>query len=146
MTGEDKEEEEDALIDILKIVVEECKSLYKKLKLEHFLARLAKFRSNLKIYVMADVGAGISIMPKSLFKYLKLANLKKTSMVIEMDNMINKAPLGIVENIPVKIDKFLFHSDFVVVDKLETILLGRPFFATIHAQIDVFKGEILLGV
>ncbi|GKF88081.1 hypothetical protein Tco_0258958, partial [Tanacetum coccineum] len=27
----------------------------------------------------------------------------------------------------------------------ETILLGRPFLATIHAQIDVFRGEILLG-
>ncbi|GJT41312.1 hypothetical protein Tco_0941177 [Tanacetum coccineum] len=30
MTGQDKEEEEDALIDILKTVVEECKSVYKK--------------------------------------------------------------------------------------------------------------------
>ncbi|GJX27230.1 hypothetical protein Tco_0233526 [Tanacetum coccineum] len=75
---------------------------------------------NLKIYGMADVGAGINMMPKSLFEHLKLANLKKTSMVIEM-----------------------------VIDTLEepdeTILLGRPFLATIHAQIDVFRGEILLG-
>ncbi|GJT76324.1 hypothetical protein Tco_1043049 [Tanacetum coccineum] len=65
-------------------------------------------------------GAGINMMPKSLFEHLKLANLKKTSMVIEM-----------------------------VIDTLEepdeTILLGRPFLATIHAQIDVFRGEILLG-
>ncbi|GJZ18337.1 phospholipase-like protein [Tanacetum coccineum] len=106
--------------------------------------------SNLKIYVMADVGVGINMIPKSLFEHLKLANLKKTNMVIEMGNMTKKAPLGIVENIPLKIDKFLFHSDFVVIDTLEepdeTILLGRPFLATIHAQINVFRGDISLGV
>ncbi|GJV39261.1 copia protein [Tanacetum coccineum] len=105
---------------------------------------------NLNIYAIADVGAEINMMPKSLFKHLKLANLKKTNMVIEMGNMTKKAPLGIVENIPVKIDKFLFYSDFVVIDTLEgpdkTILLGRPFLVTIHAQIDVFKGKISLGV
>ncbi|GJW72084.1 phospholipase-like protein [Tanacetum coccineum] len=76
---------------------------------------------NLKIHAMADVGAGINMIPKSLFEHLKLANLKKTNMAIEM-----------------------------VIDTLEepeeTILLGRSFLATIHAQIDVFKGEISLGV
>ncbi|GJX07324.1 phospholipase-like protein [Tanacetum coccineum] len=183
MTGEDKEEEEDALIDILKTMVEECKSVYKKAQIRTPSSGTSKIQGisfvaeeeegdssetlpsneinpgsftipctigNLKIYVMADVGAGINMMPKSLFEHLKLANLKKTSMAIEIDNMTEKAPLGIVENILVKIDKFLFHYDFVVIDMLEepdkTILLGRPFFAMIHAQIDVFRGEILLGV
>ncbi|GJR05667.1 hypothetical protein Tco_0528651 [Tanacetum coccineum] len=88
MTRQDKEEEEDALIDILKTVVEECKKFYSSL---HY--------GNLKIYVMADVGARINMMPKSLFEHLKLANLKKNSMVIEMGNMTKKAPLAIVENI-----------------------------------------------
>ncbi|GKD44190.1 hypothetical protein Tco_1268835, partial [Tanacetum coccineum] len=32
------------------------------------------------------------------------------------------------------------------IDTLETILLSRPFLAKIHAQIDVFRGEISLGV
>nr|GEW04837.1 hypothetical protein [Tanacetum cinerariifolium]GEW73990.1 hypothetical protein [Tanacetum cinerariifolium] len=182
MTGEDKEEEEDTLIDILKIVVEECKSVYKKAQIRTPSSGTSKIQgvfffmkedrdsletlpyrqpsneinpgiftlpctiSNLKIYVMADVGAGINMMPKLLFEHLKLANLKKTSMAIEMGNMTNKALLGIVENILVKIDKFLFHSDFVVIDTLETILLGRPCLATIHAQIDVFTGEISLRV
>ncbi|GJV14848.1 phospholipase-like protein [Tanacetum coccineum] len=105
---------------------------------------------NLKLYVIADLGAGVNVMPKSLFEHLKLANLKETSMVFEMVDMTKKAPLGIVENILVKIDKFLFHSDFIVIDMLEglneTMLLGRPFLATIHAQIDVFRREILLGI
>ncbi|GJV74369.1 hypothetical protein Tco_1494364 [Tanacetum coccineum] len=49
-----------------------------------------------------------------------------------------KAPLGIVENVLVKIDKFLFPVDFVILDNTpsETTILGRPFLATIHAEID----------
>ncbi|GJV35550.1 phospholipase-like protein [Tanacetum coccineum] len=68
--------------------------------------------SNLKIYVMADVGAGINMMPKSLFEHLKLTNLKKTSRVVEMDDMTKKAPLGIVENIPVKIDSSIQKDEY----------------------------------
>ncbi|GKB02962.1 7-deoxyloganetin glucosyltransferase-like protein [Tanacetum coccineum] len=60
------------------------------------------------------------------------------------------APVGIVENALVKIDKFLFPSDFMIIDMLgdpsETMILGRPFLATIHARIDAFNKEILLGV
>ncbi|GJZ77245.1 phospholipase-like protein [Tanacetum coccineum] len=143
MTGHDKEDDEDALIDILKIVG------------VSFIAKeegdiLETLPYHQPSNVMADVGARINMMPKLLFEHLKLANLKKTSMVIEMGNMTKKAPLGIVENILVKIDKFLFYFDFVVIDTLKepdkTILLGRPFLATIHAQIDVFRGEISVGV
>ncbi|GKA64180.1 phospholipase-like protein [Tanacetum coccineum] len=105
---------------------------------------------NLKLYDMADLGDGVNVMPKSLFKHLKLADLKETSMEVEMADMTKKAPLGIVENILVKINNFLFHFDFVVIDMLEglneTMLLGIPFLATIHAQIDVFRREILLGI
>ncbi|GKD28354.1 reverse transcriptase domain-containing protein, partial [Tanacetum coccineum] len=63
-------------------------------------------------------------------------------------DMSKKAPLGIVENILVKIDKFLFPSDFLIIDNTpsETTILGRPFLATIHAEIDVFVGKISLGI
>ncbi|GJX93927.1 reverse transcriptase domain-containing protein [Tanacetum coccineum] len=150
MIRQDKEEE-DTLINILKKMVEECKSIYKKAQIPSsitskiqgvsFIAEEEEGKSsetlpckqqsneinpggftlpctisNLKIYDVADVGAGINMMPKTLFEHLKLTNLKKTSMVVEMADMTNKAPLGIVENIPLKIDKFLFRSDFVVID------------------------------
>ncbi|GJU97037.1 RNA-directed DNA polymerase, eukaryota, reverse transcriptase zinc-binding domain protein [Tanacetum coccineum] len=105
---------------------------------------------NHKLYDMADLGAGVNVMPKSLVKHLKLADLKETNMEVEMADMTKKAPLGILENILVKINNFLFHFDFVVIDMLEglneTMLLGRPFLATIHAQIDVFRKEISLGI
>ncbi|GKE15354.1 ribonuclease H-like domain, reverse transcriptase, RNA-dependent DNA polymerase, partial [Tanacetum coccineum] len=138
MIGQDKEEEEDTLIDILKTVVEEskekegkssktlpCKQQSNEINPGGF--TLPCTISNLKIYDMADVEEGINMMPKSLFKHLKLASLKETSMVVEMADMTKKAPLGIVENILVKLDKFLFPSDFVVIDMLgepnETMLL-----------------------
>ncbi|GKA78094.1 phospholipase-like protein [Tanacetum coccineum] len=166
MTEKDKEEEEDALIDILIIVVEECKTIYKNAQIKAPSSRTSEVQGvsfvteaeegdssetllcqlppkeinprsftlpctigNLKLYAMADLGARVNMMPKSLFEHLKLAYLKETSMVVEMADMTKKAPLGIVENILVKIDKFLFHSDFVVIDMLEgpneTMLLGE---------------------
>ncbi|GJZ40300.1 putative reverse transcriptase domain-containing protein [Tanacetum coccineum] len=99
-------------------------------------------------YAMADLGASVNVMPRSIYEYLKLANLRNTKMLVEMADMTKKAPLGIVENILVRIDKFLFPLDFVIIDKTpnETIILGRPFLATIHAEINVFDKEISLGI
>ncbi|GKC89956.1 hypothetical protein Tco_1150605 [Tanacetum coccineum] len=54
---------------------------------------------SLNLYVMADLEASVNVMPKSMFEHLKLANLKETDMLVEMVDMIRKAPLGIVENI-----------------------------------------------
>ncbi|GJS68789.1 RNA-directed DNA polymerase, eukaryota, reverse transcriptase zinc-binding domain protein [Tanacetum coccineum] len=98
-------------------------------------------------YAMADLGAIINVMLRSIFEHLHFINLKKTNMLCEMADMFKKAPLGIVESVLVKIDKFLFPSDFVILDNTpsETTILGRPFLATIHAKIDVFTGRIFLG-
>ncbi|GJS16684.1 reverse transcriptase domain-containing protein [Tanacetum coccineum] len=97
-----------------------------------------------------DLGPSINVIPKSMFEHLKLARLKKTDMLVEMADMTKRAPIGIVENVLIKIDKFLFLSDFVVIDMLntrnETMILGRLFLATIHAEIDVFNKEISLGI
>ncbi|GKE78562.1 zinc finger BED domain-containing protein RICESLEEPER 3 [Tanacetum coccineum] len=73
-----------------------------------------------------------------------------TSMLVEMTDMPKKAPMGIVKNVLVKIDKFVFPSDFVIIDMLgdpnETMILGRSFLATIYARINVFRREISLGI
>ncbi|GKA11324.1 phospholipase-like protein, partial [Tanacetum coccineum] len=85
-----------------------------------------------------------------MFEHLKLARPKKTDMLVEMADMTKSAPIGIVENVLIKIEKFLFLSDFVVIDMLktqnETVILERPFLATIHTEIDVFNKEITLGI
>ncbi|GJS27370.1 phospholipase-like protein [Tanacetum coccineum] len=193
MCGQDKENEEDALVAILKSLVGECKAVYatkgaqietssdgtNKVQGMSFAAdddiqieegvisgalpcqlppkelnpwsfTLPCTIGSLNLYVMADLEASVNVMPKSIFKHLKLANLKETDMVVEMADMTKKALLGIVENILVKINKFLFLSDFIIINMLgepsETMILGRPFLATIHALIDVFNREISLGI
>ncbi|GJU16176.1 reverse transcriptase domain-containing protein [Tanacetum coccineum] len=70
----------------------------------------------LNFYAMADLGASINVIPKSMFEHLKLARLKKINMLVEMADMTKRVPIGIVENVLIKIDKFLFPSDFVVID------------------------------
>ncbi|GJV37932.1 phospholipase-like protein [Tanacetum coccineum] len=117
--GQDKENEEDTLIDILKTLVGECKSVYTNRntgveasscgtnKLPPNEIHPGSFTlpctiDNLNLYAMAYLGASVNVMPKLIFKHLKLASLKETSMVVEMADMKKKAPLGIVENILVR--------------------------------------------
>ncbi|GKE59574.1 DNA-binding pseudobarrel domain-containing protein [Tanacetum coccineum] len=67
----------------------------------------------------------------------------ETSMLVEVTDMSKKAPMGTVENILVKIDMFVFPTGFVIIDMLgdpnETMILGRPFLATIHAPNKCFS-------
>ncbi|GJT86800.1 phospholipase-like protein, partial [Tanacetum coccineum] len=105
---------------------------------------------SLNLYVMADLGASVNITPRLIFEHLNLVNLKKTNMLVKMADMTRKAPVGIIENVLVKINKFLFPFDFMIMDTIgetnETMILGRPFLATIHSQMDAFKREISLGI
>ncbi|GJT58178.1 homeodomain-like protein [Tanacetum coccineum] len=61
-----------------------------------------------------------------------------------------QSPKGIVETVLVKIDKFIFSMDFVILDIVEDnkvpIILGRLVLATAHARIDVFGRKISLEV
>ncbi|GJZ51651.1 phospholipase-like protein [Tanacetum coccineum] len=93
-TEKDKEEEEDAVINILKTVVEECKSIYKKTQIQTPSSRTSEIQE-VPFVAEEEEGdrAGINMMPKSLFEHLKLTNLKKTSMVVEMAEMTKKCPI-----------------------------------------------------
>ncbi|GKB81792.1 putative reverse transcriptase domain-containing protein [Tanacetum coccineum] len=99
---------------------------------------------------LADLGASISLMPYSMFLRLNLGELKPTRMCIELANKSTQIPRGIAENVIVKIDRFVFPVDFMVLDIKEDrkipIILGRPFLATAHAMIDVFNKKISFEV
>ncbi|GKA83488.1 putative nucleotidyltransferase, ribonuclease H [Tanacetum coccineum] len=99
---------------------------------------------------LADLGASISLMPYSMFLRLNLGDLKPTRMCIELANKTTQFPKGIAENVMVKIYKFIFPVDFVILDMKEDhripIILGRPFLATAHARIDVFNKKISFEV
>ncbi|GKD04862.1 retrovirus-related pol polyprotein from transposon TNT 1-94 [Tanacetum coccineum] len=81
-----------------------------------------------------DLGASIRVMPFFMFKRLGLVNLKPVNMLIEMEDKSMQASKGIVEDVLVKIDKFIFLVDFVILDKVEddkvTIILGQSMLAT----------------
>ncbi|GJW18457.1 la-related protein 1B-like protein [Tanacetum coccineum] len=79
-----------------------------------------------------------------------LGSPKPISMVIEISDRSMQSPKGIVENVLVKIDKFNFLVDFLILDIMEDnkvlIILGRPMLATAYARIDVFGRKISLEV
>ncbi|KAL8506114.1 hypothetical protein ACS0TY_017103 [Phlomoides rotata] len=108
-----------------------------------------KIREGGKYRALCDLGASINLMPLSLFKVLGLGELKSTTMKIQLADRTMTYPRGIVEDVMVKVDNFIFPVDFVVLDMVEDrsipLILGRPFLATGGAMIDVRNGELLLN-
>nr|GEY91859.1 reverse transcriptase domain-containing protein [Tanacetum cinerariifolium]GFA26249.1 reverse transcriptase domain-containing protein [Tanacetum cinerariifolium] len=97
---------------------------------------------------LADLWASINLMPLSIWKKLRLPTLNDTKMVLELADRTISKPTGVAENVFVKVDKFYFPADFVVLDFIADprvpLILGRPFLSTAHALIDVYEGEIIL--
>ncbi|GJU34916.1 7-deoxyloganetin glucosyltransferase-like protein [Tanacetum coccineum] len=58
---------------------------------------------SLNMYALAHLGASVNIMPYTMFKCFKLTSFKETSMLVEMADMSEKAPMGIVENVLVPV-------------------------------------------
>ncbi|KAA3465471.1 Retrovirus-related Pol polyprotein from transposon 17.6 [Gossypium australe] len=99
---------------------------------------------------LADFGASINVMSYKMFKQLGLGKSKQTRMSIQLANRTIRFPRGIIEDVLVKIDKFIFLVDFFVLDMVEDsdvpLILGRPFLATARTIIDVGTGELVLRV
>ncbi|GJW92640.1 reverse transcriptase domain-containing protein [Tanacetum coccineum] len=97
---------------------------------------------------LADLGASINLMPLSIWKKLQLSGLTETKMVLELADRTISKPTGVAKNVFVKVGKFYFPADFVVLDFIADprvpLILGRPFLRTAHALIDVYEGEITL--
>nr|XP_025678646.1 uncharacterized protein LOC112778553 [Arachis hypogaea] len=97
---------------------------------------------------MCDLGASINLMPSSLVKKLCIEEVKPIQMSLELVNKSVICPRGVIENLLVKVDKFIFPVDFVVLDSDEdegdSIILRRPILATARAIIDVEQRELTL--
>ncbi|XP_021979493.1 uncharacterized protein LOC110875604 [Helianthus annuus] len=108
------------------------------------------FGSDTECRALADLGASINLMPYSKYEKLGLGELSPTCMSLSLADRSVKYPSGIIENLLVKVDKFVFPVDFVVLDmeadEKVPIILGRPFLCTAKAIIDVFDGKITLQV
>ncbi|GJV37076.1 pyruvate dehydrogenase (acetyl-transferring) kinase, mitochondrial [Tanacetum coccineum] len=99
---------------------------------------------------LIDLGASISVMPLSTYLNLGLGELIHTKLTVELADRIVKYPKGITKNVLVRIGKFTFHVDFIILDMPMDIkvplILGRPFLSTARAKIDVYKRKITLRV
>ena len=101
---------------------------------------------------LLDLGASVNLLPYSMYKQLGLGELKPTNITLSLADRSVKIPKGIVEDVLVKIDKFYYPVDFVVLDTepIENgpnhvpIILGRPFLATANSIINFRNGVMQL--
>nr|GEX27643.1 reverse transcriptase domain-containing protein [Tanacetum cinerariifolium] len=93
---------------------------------------------------LADLGASINLMPFSMWKRLFLPDLTPTCMTLELADRSISRPVGVAEDVYVKVGSFHFSADFIVVDfdadPRVPLILERSFLKTERALIDVFKG------
>ena len=99
---------------------------------------------------VCDSDTSINLMSLSMVKRLSLGELTPTTMSLQIADKSMAQPEGILENVLVKVGKFIFPIDFVVIDieedKQIPLLLGKPFLATGAVLIDVKKMDLTLRV
>ncbi|XP_074299859.1 uncharacterized protein LOC141631032 [Silene latifolia] len=99
---------------------------------------------------LCDLGVSVSVMPYSVCEKQNMGHLKVTNVTLQTADRTIKRPLGVLENVPVKIGKFYILVYFIVLDMAEDtqipIILGRPFLHTAGAIIYVKQGRLTLEV
>ncbi|GKF42005.1 reverse transcriptase domain-containing protein, partial [Tanacetum coccineum] len=99
-------------------------------------------------HALADLSASINLMTLSIWKKLSLPELTPTRMTLELADRSITRPKGVAEDVFVKVRKFHFPTDFVVVDfdadPRVPLILRRSFLRTGRALIDVYEGELIL--
>jgi hypothetical protein len=100
---------------------------------------------------LCDLGAGVSVMPFSLYKRLDLEKLIPTDISLQMADKSTTVPVGICEDVPVQVAHgCMILTDFVVLEMPEddnmSIILGRPFLNTAGSVIDCNQGKVTFNV
>ena len=101
---------------------------------------------------LVDLGASVNLLPYSVYRQLGLGEPKPTNITLSLANRLVKIPKGIVDDVLVKVDKFYYPVDFVVLDTEQVaggtnqgpIILGRPFLATSNSIINCRNGVMQL--
>ncbi|GJR55933.1 reverse transcriptase domain-containing protein [Tanacetum coccineum] len=106
------------------------------------------FQGMVECSALTNLCARINLMPLSVWKKLSLPELTSTRMTLELVERSITRPKGVAEDVFVKVGKFHYLADFVVVDydvdPRVPLILGRPFLRTARALIDVYGEEITL--
>ncbi|SPT20590.1 unnamed protein product [Triticum aestivum] len=99
---------------------------------------------------LCDLGAGVSVMPLSLYRRLDLNKLTPTEISLQMADKSTAIPVSICEDVPVVVANVTILTDFVILnipeDDSMSIILGRPFLNTAGAVIDCNKGNVTFHV
>jgi len=102
---------------------------------------------------LLDLGASVNLLPYHVYEQLGLGELKATPITLQLADRSVKIPRGVIEDVLVKVDKFLFPVDFIVLDTEPVtnmpsqipVILGRPFLATSNAVIHCRSGQLELS-
>jgi len=104
---------------------------------------------------LCNLSASISVMPKYVYDSFSLEPLNKTSIVIQLTDRSFVYPLGVIEDVLVKIDSLVIPCDFYILDmehdscdssNSTPILFGRPFLKTTNIKIDCGKDTLSMEV
>jgi hypothetical protein len=104
---------------------------------------------------LCDLGVSISVMAKHVYDSLSLEPLNKTSIVIQLADRSFVYPLGVIEDVLVKIDSLVIPCDFHILDMEHdscdlsnntAILFGRSFLKTANTKIDCGKDTLSMEV
>ncbi|XP_057719798.1 uncharacterized protein LOC130934226 [Arachis stenosperma] len=114
-----------------------------------FLEIFKKLQINIPfVEALCDLGASINLMSLAMMRRMRIEEAKPARMTLQLADRTFKFPHGMVEDLLVKVEEFIFPADFVVLDMEEEantlIILGRPFLATAGAIIDIQKGKLVL--
>ena len=99
---------------------------------------------------LCDLGASINLIPLYVFKQLGVGECTPTTVTLQLADISHAYLEGKIKDVLVKVDKFIFLVDFIVLDfeadQEVPIILGRHFLATRKTLIDVQKGELTMRV
>ncbi|XP_070040923.1 uncharacterized protein [Nicotiana tomentosiformis] len=101
---------------------------------------------------LCDSGGSINLMPLSIYRKLKseTGEIRSVPISLQLADQTTLIPEGVVENILVRVDKFVFPMKFIVVNMEENkevpLILGRPFLATGREILDIHDRKLMLRV
>ncbi|XP_074266512.1 uncharacterized protein LOC141589788 [Silene latifolia] len=99
---------------------------------------------------LCDLGDSVSILPLPIAKNIGLNDMIPTSMTLQLADRSVQRPMGVIEDVPVKVDNFFIPTDFAVLgipeDQQTQIIIGRPFLATGDTNISVKEGKLTFKV
>jgi hypothetical protein len=102
---------------------------------------------------LLDLGASVNLLPYSVYLKLGLGELKPTTVMLQLADRLLKRPRGILEDVLIKVEKFYFAVDFIVIDTEPVhdvvnqipVILGRPFLATANTLINSRTGVMKIS-